>query len=157
VVIPRVAERMPDRIRRVVWLAGLVLQEGQTARDNTPPSEWRQRAFVTGSDGRPVMDPDRMMDVLMQDGTAADRAWVRARFTDVPPAALLEPSRLSRFLALDLPTGYILALQDRSVPPEAARGYVALLSGCRYREVDAGHALMISAPEATAQALQDLV
>jgi pimeloyl-ACP methyl ester carboxylesterase len=156
-VVPHVAERVPDRIRRVVWLAGMVLRDGETLMNNAPASEWTRRAVVVGPDGRPKMDYDLQMDALLQDGTAEDRAWVRARLSAAPPAALLAPGRLSTFLALDLPTGYILALQDRAVPPEVARGYVGLLPGCRYREVDAGHALMISAPEATARALLEMV
>ena len=93
----------------------------------------------------------------MQDGTAEDRAWVRARLSEAPPAAILAPGRLSSFLALDLPTGYILPLRDRVITPEAARGYAALLPGCRTRELDAGHVPMISAPEATARALLEMV
>src|SRR5262245_33683169 len=50
-VVPHVAERGPDRIRRVVWLAGMVLRDGETLMSNAPASEWTRRAVTVGPDG----------------------------------------------------------------------------------------------------------
>lgn len=157
VTVPHVAERVPCRIRRVVWMAGLVLPDRATARDSVPPSEWVARSRMAGPDGQYRMDPDRYMDAAFQDGTDIDRAWVGAHISPGPPAALSAPGRLTAFLALGLPTGYIIALQDRVIAPEFARDQANRLPDCRIREVEASHFLMLSAPEATAKALLEMV
>ncbi|HEV8296169.1 MAG TPA: alpha/beta fold hydrolase, partial [Acidimicrobiales bacterium] len=156
-IIPHVAERVPDRVGRVVWLAGMVLRDGQTLMNNAPQSDWTRRALAIGADDRPRLDYDLQIDALLQDGTAQDRAWLRQRLRHAPAAALFAPGRLTAFLALELPTGFVAARQSRVVPPEAMRAYADLLPGCRYREVDAGHMLMISEPGPTARALLDML
>jgi pimeloyl-ACP methyl ester carboxylesterase len=135
----------------------MVLRDGETLIADAPVSQWTRRALSVVPDGHPRLDYDLQIDALLHDGSDHDRAWVRARLRQGPAAALYEPGRLSDFLALGLPTGFIVALEGRVVPLEAARGYARLLPGCRYREVAAGHALMISAPDETAQALVDMV
>ena len=157
VVIPRVAERVRERIRRVVWLAALVLDDGeQVVSRYAAASEWLLRAVVAGPDGEPRTDLDLLMEAFLQDGSPEDRAWVRARLGNTPAAALSEPGRLTRFLELGLPTGYIVALRDQSLPPELCREFAARLPGCRILAVDASHDLMISAPEATAESLAEM-
>ena len=51
VVIPMVAERIPERIRRVVWLAAVVLEDGKSLLESVAPSPWIQRAVVRNPDG----------------------------------------------------------------------------------------------------------
>jgi hypothetical protein len=51
----------------------------------------------------------------MQDGDAEQRAWFHDRHVPYPPYALTEPGRLSAFLALGLPTGYITASDDLTI------------------------------------------
>jgi pimeloyl-ACP methyl ester carboxylesterase len=156
-ITPHVAESVAPRIRRVVWLAGMVLRDGQTLLSDAPQSDSVQRALTIDADARPRLDYDLQTETLLHDGSAADRAWLRERLREAPQAALHAPGRLSAFLALGLPTGCVVATRSRVIPLDVARAYAALLPDCRYREVDAGHALMLSAPDATARALLDMV
>ena len=51
VIIPRVAEAMPDRMRRLIWLAAVVTSDGESLLQATPQSEWIARAVTIGDDG----------------------------------------------------------------------------------------------------------
>jgi pimeloyl-ACP methyl ester carboxylesterase len=142
VVIPRVSEAVRDRIRRVVWVAGVVTKDDQTLIQAVLQSPWIARGVTLGPDGIAKMDQELLLDANIHDGTREQREFVRARHRRYPQQALLEPGRLSAFLALDLPTGYVLATQDRTVEPHVARGFMELLPNCRRAEIDAGHQCM---------------
>jgi pimeloyl-ACP methyl ester carboxylesterase len=58
VVVPRVAEAFPGRIRKVVWMAAVVLNDGETITEAVPvPSPAVQRSFVLEPDGTIRTDP----------------------------------------------------------------------------------------------------
>jgi pimeloyl-ACP methyl ester carboxylesterase len=153
VVIPRVAQAVPERIRRVVWLAAVVLDDGETLLSAVPQTPEVARAVTIGPDGVPRTDVQAMLDAILNDGTARDRAWVAARHRPYPPVALTEPGRLRAFLDLGLPTGYVVATEDRTIPPDLADRFAARLPGALRARVAAGHDCMMSRPDETAAAL----
>jgi len=146
VVIPRVAEAVPDRIRRVVWATAVVTKDGQSLLQAVPQSPWIARAVTLGPGGIAKTDLELLLDANIHDGTAEQREFIRARHRPYPPHALLEPGRLSAFLALGLPTGYILATLDRAIEPHIAKGFMDLLPGCRRAEIEAAHQCMNTRP-----------
>jgi pimeloyl-ACP methyl ester carboxylesterase len=153
VIIPRVAEVVPDRIRRVVWLAGAVTVDGETLIDAVPQSPWIARAVTIGTDGTAHTDPDLIVDANIHDGTDTQRAFVRDRHLPYPPHALVEPGRLSAFLALGLPTGFVTAREDRTIEAPVTAKFADRLPGCIRAEVPGGHDCMITEPEAVCAAL----
>jgi pimeloyl-ACP methyl ester carboxylesterase len=153
VVIPRVAELAAARIRQVIWLAAVVCQDGETLLEAVPQSPEIAAAVTIHDDGTIEQDNAKLTAAVLSDGTAADQAWVLARHRTYPPAALVEPGRLSRFLELGLPTGYVVATRDVAVPPERARIFADRLPGARRADVDASHDCMIIRPAETAEAL----
>ena len=156
VIIPRVAEAVADRIRRVVWVTGVVTKDGQNLIQAVPQSPWIARAVKLGPDGIAGMDEELLLDANIHDGTPAQRDFVRARHRPYPQHALLEPGRLSAFLALGLPTGYVLATQDRTIEPHIQQGFIALLAGCRQAEIDAGHQCMNTRPAELCEILESM-
>jgi len=153
VIIPRVAEALPDRIRRVVWLAAVVTGDGESLLDAVPQSPWIARAVTIGADGTAHTDPDLILDANIHDGTPEERTFVRDRHLPYPPHALTEPGRLSAFLALGLPTTYVTATEDRTIEPHIAARFAARLPGASVRRVPGGHDCMITQPGAIAAAL----
>ena len=111
------------------------------------------RAVVIEEDGTARTIPHLIVEALLPEAAPEDRAWVLERHRPYPPHALVEPGRLSAFKALGLPTGYVLTTRDLAVPPQLGRTFAARLTGSHYAEVDAGHDLMITRPEETADAL----
>lgn len=157
VIVPRVAEAAPDRVAQVVWMAAVVLQDGETLLDAVPQSPAVARAVTIGEDGTAHTDHTLMAEALLPEGTAEDRAWVIARHRPYPPAALVEPGRRSAFEALGLPTGYVVATGDLLIPPDLARSFADRLPGARVAEVAGGHDLMLTRPAETADALLSVV
>jgi pimeloyl-ACP methyl ester carboxylesterase len=154
VIAPRVAEACIERVARVVWMAAVVLQDGETLLEAVPATPEVARAVTILEDGTAVTDHALLVGALMPDANPEDRAWVLERHRSYPPAALVEPGQLSRFLALGLPTGYVVATEDLLVPPALARTFADRLPGARLAEVAAGHDLMLTQPEMSAAALE---
>lgn len=152
-IVARVAERACGRIAAVVFVAAVVARDGETLLQATPQTPEVARAVRIGADGTAHTDPVKMLEANLHDGDAAQREWVLRRHTDYPPFGLVEPGRLSAFLALALPTGYVVATQDRTIDPKLQQEFAARLPGCRRASVDAGHGCMITRPEETARAI----
>ena len=153
VVIPRVAMRIPERIRQVIWLAAVVCADGENLLQAVPQSPEMAAAVKVLPDGSIRTDQRLIVEGVLSDGTPADKDWVLARHRPYPQAALIEPGRLTEFLALGLPTGYVTALQDVAVPPDRAAVFADRLQGALRAEVDSSHDCMISRPAETAAAL----
>lgn len=156
-VIPRVAEAVPDRLRRVVWVTAVVTSDGENLIQSVPQSPAIARAVKLKADGIAETDLEALLDANIHDGTAEQRQFVRARHRSVyPPHALLEPGRLSAFLALGLPTGYVVATEDRTIEPHIQRGFQAKLPGCRPAAIAAGHQCMNTRAQELAEILHRL-
>jgi pimeloyl-ACP methyl ester carboxylesterase len=152
-VIPRVAEEIPDRVRRVVWLTAAVCADGESLLETIPPSRWIANAVSTEADGTVHTDPELILDAVIHDGTPEQRKFVRDRHLPYPPHALVEPGRLSAFLALDLPTAYVVATEDRTIERGVQEQMADRLPGSRRSEVPAGHDCMMVRPSEVARAL----
>jgi pimeloyl-ACP methyl ester carboxylesterase len=156
VVIPRVAEAVPDRIQQVIWLTAAVCADGKSLRDSIPSTPRMADAVTVGADGTPHADPDRILDAILQDGTPQQRTFVRDRHRPYPPHALVEPGRLSAFLELGLPTAYVFATKDRAIAVEIQEAMAALLPGARRASINACHDCMVTQPDGVARALVDV-
>jgi pimeloyl-ACP methyl ester carboxylesterase len=157
VIVPRVAEASAERVANVVFMAAVVLNDGETLIDAVPQSPAVARAVTIRQDGTAVTDHAMLVEALLPEASADDRAWVLARHRSYPPAALVEPGRLSTFLELGIPTGYVVATDDLLVPPGLARTFADRLPGAIVAEVPAGHDLMVSRPDESATALEQVV
>jgi pimeloyl-ACP methyl ester carboxylesterase len=153
VVIPRVALQIPDRIRQVIWLAAVVCADGENLLQAVPQTAETAAAVTVLPDGSIQTDQRMIVDAVLSDGTAQDKEWVLARHRPYPQAALTEPGRLSEFLALGLPTGYVTAQRDVAVAPDRAAVFADRLPGATRATIDSSHDCMISRPEETAVAL----
>jgi pimeloyl-ACP methyl ester carboxylesterase len=146
-----VAQRVPDRLRRIVLLDGVVVEPGAPGFDVLPPETVRERvaaaeAFNGGLAYPPtpatafgVTDPD-------------DAAWVDRRLTPMPTRVYAEPFPLRAPLGAGLPVTYICC----TAPPYPAihSGHaIVRREGWEFRELATGHDAMISAPEETAKEL----
>jgi pimeloyl-ACP methyl ester carboxylesterase len=155
-IIPRVAEQLPDRLRRVVWVTAVVTGDGETLLQAVPQSPWIAKAVTLGPGGITAFDPELLLEANIHDGTPAQRHFVHSRHRPFPNHALVEPGRLSAFLALGLPTGYVTATADRTVEPHIQAGFAARLPGCRRAEIAAGHQCMNTRPAELAAILAEM-
>ena len=152
--IPFVAERVPERIKRVVWLTALVHADGERLKDGDVARSSLPCYIRTGTPPLTSDERDFMIDAFLNDVSPDLRAWVSPRLCGFSAVLRDTPSRLSEFLALGIPTGYVVTTSDRALAPETARMFASRLPGCRLLEIDADHDLMLSAPAGTADILE---
>jgi pimeloyl-ACP methyl ester carboxylesterase len=147
-----VAERVPDRLRRVVLLDGLVVEAGEPAFAGLPPGSAAARTDAAAASGGVAFPPP---------GGAAfgltrpeDIAWVDRRLTPHPLRTYAEPFPLRAPLGAGRPVTYVVCT-DPAYPAIHSAHAIARREGWELRELAAGHDAMISAPEETAALLMD--
>ena len=163
-IITGVAERVPERLARLVYLDADVPADGENGYDaELCPEEVRAvdraAAETAGTPGFIPVDPyvdwieSRMPD-------PADRAWLLAKLVPQPLATYTQPIRLGNAAAAAIPRDFIFctegkedAAEDFTVPT-ATR--VRSAPGWRYLELADTHMAPINAPQATAEMLLSL-
>lgn len=152
-VVPGVADRIVQRLRRLVFLDAVILQNGQCPLDGLPPdvaAERRQLIATHAAVGFPPPDPAVF-------GVAGpDREWLLRRLTPQPVHTHDTPMRLAQPLGNGLPCSYI-ACTDPALPNiEPSRRWARAQVGWDWHELRTGHDAMVTAPDETAALLAAL-
>lgn len=151
-VVTGTADRVPERIRLLVYLDAFVPDDGQAVRDLVPSefTEEIMRLADERGDGRYPIPPD----LLPPEGVLPEevRASYVARLRPQTLPTFTEPVRLSGGAA-GLPRAFVRCTHDDVMAPfaERARG-----EGWLYRELDAPHDLQLFDPEGAVAVLHDL-
>lgn len=150
-VISGVAARAKQRLRRLVYLDALIVEDGQSWAEAFPPdvAQARRKSAVVTNGVKTIPPPD---PAIYGFADAADTEWVRRRLTPHPFAAFEQKMRWGGAVGNGLPRVYV----DCTSPALAA---LATIKGRRraeweFIELRTGHDLMVSAPEETARILQ---
>jgi pimeloyl-ACP methyl ester carboxylesterase len=146
-----VAERMPERVRRIVLLDGVVVEPGAPGFDGLPPAavEARRAAAEASSGGLAYPPPGAAAFGLLD---PADIAWVDRRLTPQPMRVYAEPFPLHAPLGAGRPVTYVCCT-DPAYPAIHSAHAIVRREGWEWRELATGHDAMISAPEETAAEL----
>jgi pimeloyl-ACP methyl ester carboxylesterase len=153
-VITGVADRAADRIGRVVYLDAANPVNGQSLVDVAGPIILAVRpegAVVDGVEVVLLPSPDAGLFYGVTDPD--DVAWMADRLTPHPWKCFEQPLRLTNEAALDaIPKYHIVCTST------LATRDLALMDGARAEgrlwDIDTGHDLMITEPDAVADALQ---
>jgi pimeloyl-ACP methyl ester carboxylesterase len=156
--LPRVAERVPERLAHLVFVSCAVPPEGRRVIDMLP-AETRVLAEHQDLDVEPPVLPEELARAMF----CNDMDEEQARFVLdglVPEATRppFEPSRLAG-LANGIPMTYVRLLRDAVVPLGTQDAYIAAIRGVApvsVVELDAGHDAMVSQPEALAAILNEI-
>jgi pimeloyl-ACP methyl ester carboxylesterase len=144
-----VADRMPERIRELVYLDAFVLENGQSLHDTLPPEQLeaqRKAAGASGDEWKVPPIPAEFFNVGLE-----DRAWVNAQGTPQPIATFQQRLRLtggidrvrrSFVLATDFPDTPFRQFYDRA----KAKGWKTSTVAC-------GHDAMLAEPAEIARIL----
>ncbi len=146
-VISLVADRIEDRIQRLVYLDALIPKDGECVADYMPRYADKIRTASARKIG--VAPPD--VDFFgVPKGTPAAQ-WVERRLTPHPPETFLEAVRPMG--AMDrLPKTYIVCTALRSgESPMMERVRTGSLWSCS--EIETGHDAMVTAPDELARLL----
>ena len=145
--ITGVADRMPERLRHLVYVDAVVPEDGQSVADLLGPAvmaDWEARARTQG-DGWRLPSPF---------GGATER------HTPVLMAMVRQPIRLTNPAAAAVPRTYISCTDKPDAPVFAAfkttAARVKTAPGWRYRELPARHTAMLHMPRELADLLLEL-
>lgn len=156
VVIPKVAERVPARVARLVFLAAVVVPSGSSLLETQiPPAARPLLLGLARAGGGAIQYPATIEWARWYDDMPPGDPRVTdalARLTPQPLRPWIERVDLTRFEAMNVPRTYIRCLRDRAVPAERAAAYAARL-GVRPVDMDCAHSPMLSAPDALVRAL----
>ncbi|MFG2631988.1 alpha/beta fold hydrolase [Streptomyces sp. NPDC048473] len=154
-----IADRLPERVRRTVFISAWVLRDGESINDVRPAQsveEARAQAERSGDCTVP-MDPDTWASRFMQDATPERLATATARLVPSPFGWFDQRIDLPRFFDLQLPASYIFLRQDLSAPKEHYEMAAARLNNPLVTECDGSHQAMQTRPNAVADALLSVI
>ena len=151
--ISGVADRMPERLRQLIYLDAAMLENGQSMFDMLDPAVVAvRRQAIQASGGLSIAPPlAAMFDI--QD--PAQVSAVQARLTPHPVGAYTSPLRLAHPVANGLPAVYVQCTAPVYAGLQPSRDWVRA-HGMRSVELATGHDAMISAPELLADLLEQL-
>jgi len=151
VPISGVADRIPDRIARLVYLDALVLESGKHAFSNFPPAEAEARikAAEKATNGLAVPVPEPLPGVwgLGRQGDP-DYDWVHRRLSPHPLRTYITALTLSAPVGNNLPRTYVHSTQPEHPVLEDSRRLVRSWEGWQWVDLAAPHDSMITHPDA---------
>lgn len=143
IVMARAAEIVPERVRRLVFIDGLMCRTGETAPIvNSAPAPTSSKDGVT----RPI--PERTLAEL----DPKLREWVAARYTPHPRSPTEDPVDLRDFWSRKWQVD-VLRCTRGNIPPEAHQKRTAELLNGTYTEIDATHMVWLTHPDEVASYL----
>jgi pimeloyl-ACP methyl ester carboxylesterase len=159
-VIGAVAERVPERLRHLVYLDAFMPDDGQCLLDLMAPERRRaiERRVEEEGDGwrLPSLAPGPW-DGLLRDawGIAeeADRRWMLARLRPMPFRIFKDPVYRSSEAARRLPRTFIRCLRWPNPAFDRHAATARSGAGWRYQELDASHEPFITHPRELADLL----
>ncbi|MEV6898919.1 alpha/beta fold hydrolase [Amycolatopsis sp. NPDC051372] len=160
-VIARVVERLPDRVRRLVFVNAFVPANGTSVLDNAPPAY--QELFpilaARSSDNTVVLPFEVWRDAFIGDADLARARETYEMLTPEPLGPTVEKLDLTKFYALtDVPRSYVLCGEDSALPPgDPEHGYLAnarRLGTFRLVTLEGSHEVMFTDPALLARKLE---
>jgi pimeloyl-ACP methyl ester carboxylesterase len=146
-----VADRVPERIRRLIYLDAFVPRDGQSLFDLSAEGMREQfRQGLAAGDGWRVPPMP-----IPADTSPADKQWIERFRMPQPLHCFDTPLQLQRG-DTRIPRSYIYA--RKAAPGDPFRQFAdrAQREGWEYREIDASHSSQITAPEALATLLDTM-
>ena len=116
-IIAKVAEAIPERIRRMVFWNAFVLLDGQCLFDETPQNvEKSERMAALTPDDTYLPSFDHVRDVFFNTATREDALRFYSNWSPQPMQPFRDRLDMKRFFSLDIPKSYLTCTEDIRVP-----------------------------------------
>ena len=152
--ISGVADRMPERISRLVYLDALLLQNNQSVFDIIPPDMVKARRELaqqtSGGVSLPAPEPS-----VFGVTDADDVQWVKSQCTPHPLSTYESKMKLTHALGNGLAATYI-AVTPHYQATTSSRNYAKSRPDWQYVEMQAGHDAMVTSPQALSELIVPL-
>jgi pimeloyl-ACP methyl ester carboxylesterase len=155
-VISGVADRMPERIRHLVYLDSVILENGQRPIDILPPDVVASRRKLVAEKGNGVAIPAPPVTDFGIPDDHPNAEWVRRHLTPHPFGTYESPLILASPVGNGRPRTYIQCTSPVYAPLERARQWVKRQQGWQWCEIATGHDAMVTEPAELARMLMDI-
>ena len=154
-VVQKVAEQLPDRIRRTVFLDALVLNDKERVFDILPDVFLETLAPKDGTDPAPASPEDTMQippwetwrDNFIQDAREPVARSTWEQLCPEPSRVNLDKLDLKRFYSLTMPKSFIYCRHDKAMPAGYFHpGMSSRLGAYKLLEMDGSHEVMFTRP-----------
>jgi pimeloyl-ACP methyl ester carboxylesterase len=151
IVISEVAERRPDKVGILVYLAAYLLADGQSLFDvgsTDADSQVAPRLAIDEANGVMTLSEEDFAETFLHDVPAADAARALAQLRPEPLAPLATPIRTTAANFGRVRRVYVETLADRSVSPGLQRRMYGAIPCERILSLETGHCPFLADPDA---------
>lgn len=148
-VISKAVERVPERIKRLVYWVAFVLNDGESLNDNVPEAyvDLFGSLAAASPDNTVMMPWEIWVSAFMQDATEAEAQEIYLKLSPEPYQPFVEKLDLKRFWSLDTPKSVVFCRQDIALP----EGYwhpkmSSRLGQYKLVEMDGSHEALFTRP-----------
>ncbi len=158
-IIAKVAEEIPERIRRLVFFVAFVLPDGHSLTDEVPPQGREQFAQLAAksSDATVMLPFERWHKDFINDADAALARASYERLSPQPYRPLSERLDLKRFYKLAIPKSYLYCTEDLGPGHDGQHiwhpGQSSRLGDFRLVTMPGSHEVMFTNPRGLAEKL----
>ena len=159
VTISRAAEREPERFSGLVYLAALLLADGESGADayaSDVDGELVRHVTVSDDFTTTTIDPAAAPDLFFADCAAEDVDHALSRLVPEPLGISMSPIEVTADRWGSIPRTYILCTEDRAISPALQRDMAERVGVDRVVELRASHSPFLSIPDELAAVLIDL-
>jgi len=152
IVISKVAEEIPERIKHLVYPAAVVPKDNEALIDLLTKERQETLQKLHGKVKEVFGTLEQLGPMYFTDQEGEEKEFYMKQLTPQPLAPFFEKIHFNQFPKIDTPKTYILGLRDKSLPPELTRKFAERLEVTPV-EIDAGHDMMVSRPDEVAKVL----
>jgi pimeloyl-ACP methyl ester carboxylesterase len=152
IIISKVADEMPDRVKHLVYLAAVVPHNGAALIDLLTKERQATLRQMRGKEREIFGTPDTLRTLYFTDLGEEEQEYYLKQLTPQPLAVFFEPIRFTKFPDISIPRTYVMGMKDKSLPPDLTEGFAERLK-VQPIKIDAGHDLMVSRPDEVADLL----
>jgi pimeloyl-ACP methyl ester carboxylesterase len=155
-IIAKVAEVIPDRIRRLIFFAAPILNDGESIRDTLPPgSQALSDKLARESDDNTVMlSFEIWREVFLNDADPDLAESSYAQLSPEPYQPLIDKLDLKRFYSLPISKSYLQCTEDNVLPQGEWGWYPKMFNRLglfRLVQMPGGHEVIFSDPVGLAE------
>ena len=153
-VISHVAERVPERVELLVYLAAFLLRQGETVLEVATSILPRvPHLEVQEEEGLIAVRPEAAPLVFYDDCTPEDARWAAARLVPEALAPRRTPAVLTEERSGSIPRVYVETTNDRALAVSLQRRMHSALPCREVVSIASGHSPFLSMPETLAERL----
>jgi pimeloyl-ACP methyl ester carboxylesterase len=153
VSITGAADKLPNRIRHLVYLDSVILENGRSVFSVLPPDVVAARKKTVTEEGQGLFLPPPVPTAFGIPKGHPSTDWVRRRLTPHPIGTYDSALRLDNPVGNGRPCTYVACTNPVYGPLEGSRQWAKAQKGWNWQEIATGHDAMIIAPMELARVL----